>query len=184
MGTHIGTMTVIMTASSTRILNFSRFQTSPTSLLISAPMFSIVFLTFLFPISLATGITERTAQEIITHLNLTANIERGYFIETFRDADNVTTVDRSASTAIYYLLEGREGHSRWHRVDAVEVWHYYAGAPLTLSLSKNDGSGVREVNLGPDVFDGQNPQIVIPKWEWQRARSWGNWTLVGTTGEA
>ena len=133
-----------------------------------------------------TPISKRTAQEIVTKLNLIPNTERGYYGETFHDADNVTSAsspNRSASTAIYYLLEGTDGHSRWHRVDAVEVWHYYAGAPLTLELSRNDGSPVREVKLGPDVFNGEKPQVVVGKWEWQRARSWGDWTLVGTTGE-
>ncbi|KAL2193104.1 RmlC-like cupin domain-containing protein [Corynascus similis CBS 632.67] len=129
-----------------------------------------------------TPINKRTAQEVITKLNLIPNVEKGYYIETFRDADNVTVAgDRSASTAIYYLLEGHEGNSHWHRVDAVEVWHYYAGAPLTLSLARDDGSPVREVTLGPDVFAGQQPQVAIAKWEWQRARSCGDWTLVGTT---
>ncbi|KAK3296631.1 RmlC-like cupin domain-containing protein [Chaetomium fimeti] len=128
----------------------------------------------------ATPIHKRTAQEVIAQLNLIPNVEKGYYVETFRDTDNVTE-SRSISTAIYYLLEGHEGHSHWHRVDAVEVWHYYAGAPLTLSLSHDDGSPVREVKLGPDVFAGQQPQLAIGKWEWQRARSWGDWTLVGTT---
>jgi predicted cupin superfamily sugar epimerase len=123
----------------------------------------------------------------MAQLNLIPNVEKGYYVESFRDADNVTTTsggtpDRTASTAIYYLLEGSEGFSRWHRVDAVEVWHYYAGAPLTLSLAKDDGSPVRVVTLGPDVFDGQQPQVAIAKWEWQQARSLGAWTLVGTTG--
>ena len=134
-----------------------------------------------------TPMNKRTAQEVITQLNLIPNIEKGYYVETFRDADNVTTTsggnaDRSASTAIYYLLEGSAGFSHWHRVDAAEVWHYYAGAPLTLSLAHDDGSPVRDMKLGPDVFAGQQPQVAIGKWEWQRARSWGTWTLVGTTG--
>jgi len=134
-----------------------------------------------------TPINKRTAQEVIAQLKLIPNLEKGYYVETFRDTDNVTTTsggtaNRTASTAIYYLLEGSVGFSRWHRVDAVEVWHYYAGAPLTLSLSHDDGSPVRDVKLGPDVFDGQQPQVVIGKWEWQRAKSCGAWTLVGTTG--
>ncbi|KAL2152759.1 hypothetical protein VTH82DRAFT_5944, partial [Thermothelomyces myriococcoides] len=129
-----------------------------------------------------TPISKRTAQEVITQLNLIPNVEKGYYVETFRDEYNVTA-DRSASTAIYYLLEGSEGSSHWHRVDAVEVWHYYAGAPLVLSLARDDGSPIREVTLGPDVFNGQQPQVVIAKWEWQSARSLGDWTLVGTTGK-
>ncbi|KAK8040664.1 RmlC-like cupin domain-containing protein [Apiospora marii] len=132
-----------------------------------------------------------TAQEVIAKLNLTANPEKGYFVESFRDPDNATIVtssssqqqQRSFSTAIYYLLEGREGDSVWHRVDAVEVWHYYAGAPLTLSLSYDDGAPVARRVLGPDIFaaDGQRPQVAIGKLQWQSARSHGDWTLLGTT---
>ncbi|KAI0134273.1 RmlC-like cupin domain-containing protein [Xylariales sp. AK1849] len=128
---------------------------------------------------LDTPVDQRTAQEVIDRLNLTANVEKGYYIQTFQDPDSVN--NRSASTAIYYLLEGSAGPSYWHRVDAVEVWHYYAGAPLTLSLSFDDGQPVVEKVLGPDIFVGQQPQVAITKWEWQSARSLGNWTLVGTT---
>ncbi|KAL2126698.1 hypothetical protein VTI74DRAFT_386 [Chaetomium olivicolor] len=128
-------------------------------------------------------IGKRTAKEVIDRLGLAANPEKGYFKETFRDPLLINTGNgtRSASTAIYYLLEGSAGESHWHRIDAVEIWHYYAGAPLTLSLSLNDGNGVRKVVLGPDVFKGQQPQVVIRSWEWQRAKSEGDWTLVGTT---
>ncbi len=143
---------------------------------------------------------KRTAQEVIQQLSLIPNPEGGYFSETFRDdllvsassANNVLstgTTPRSASTAIYYLLEGSVGFSLWHHIDAVEVWHYYAGAPLTLSLWRegetvNGKPAVRNVTLGPDVFaQDTQPQVVIAAWEWQRARSLGEWTLVGTTGE-
>ena len=134
-------------------------------------------------------IDERSAAEIIAQLNLIPNDEKGYYVQTFEDLDQVIRVGidsngtRSASTEIYYLLEGAVGSSYWHRVDAVEVWHYYAGAPLTLSLSENDGNPPVDKVLGPDVFNGQQPQIPIPKWTWQSARSHGKWTLVGTTGE-
>ena len=130
-------------------------------------------------------IEKRTAQQVVNKLGLAANPEKGYYKESFRDTYLINTVNgtRSASTQIYYLLEGKVGKSLWHRVDAVEVWHYYAGAPLTLSLSHNDGKGVRKVVLGPDVFNGEQPQVVIGSWEWQSAKSNGDWTLVGTTGE-
>ncbi|KAI6090327.1 cupin superfamily protein [Hypoxylon rubiginosum] len=131
-------------------------------------------------------INERSAAEVVAQLNLIPNDEKGYYVQTFEDPDQVirTGADngtRSASTEIYYLLEGAAGNSYWHRVDAVEVWHYYAGAPLTLSLSNNDGVAPVDKLLGPDVFNGQQPQIAIPKGTWQSALSHGKWTLVGTT---
>ena len=126
------------------------------------------------------AIEKHTAQEVIAKLGLVPNIEKGYYVQTFQDSNTVN--NRSASTAIYYLLEGSAGPSYWHRVDAVEIWHHYAGAPLTLSLSNDDGNPVIKHVLGPDIFNGQQPQIIIGKWEWQRATSLGDWTLVGTTG--
>ncbi|KAI1658258.1 RmlC-like cupin domain-containing protein [Daldinia decipiens] len=130
-------------------------------------------------------INQRSAQEVIAQLKLIPNDEKGYYVQTFEDTDLVTRSSgnstRSASTAIYYLLEGAVGSSYWHRVDAVEVWHYYAGAPLTLSLSNNDGKPPVDKVLGPDVFNNEQPQVVIPKGTWQSALSSGKWTLVGTT---
>lgn len=122
-----------------------------------------------------------TAQDVIKALNLTPHVEKGYYFESFRD--NITiSKDRPVSTQIYYLLEGSEGVSHWHRVrDAVEVWHHYAGAALQLSLSWNDGSPVRDLVLGKDFLKGERPQIVVERDEWQHAQCLGDWTLVGCT---
>jgi predicted cupin superfamily sugar epimerase len=120
-----------------------------------------------------------TAQDVITTLNLTPSVELGYYTETFRDPHTLPS-GRAASTYIYYLLEGATGVSNWHRVtDAVEVWHYYAGAPLQLSLSWDNGTGIRDYVLGPDLWNEERPQIVISAGEWQHALSLGEWTLVG-----
>lgn len=125
------------------------------------------------------NIETRSAQEVIQTLNLTANVEKGWFIETYEDPRTVN--GRSYSTAIYYLLEGSVGASYWHKLDATEVWHYYAGAPLRLDLSWNNGTATEQRVLGNNVFKNQAPQIVINKNQWQRAKSLGSWTLVGTT---
>ncbi|KAI0432803.1 cupin superfamily protein [Xylaria sp. FL1042] len=123
-----------------------------------------------------------TAQEIVDKLGLAPNVEGGYYVETFRDERLLPGSNRSVSTAIYYLLEGPDVPALWHRVtDAAEVWHWYAGAPLVLDLSSDDGTPTRSHVLGQDIFSDQMPQIVIPANEWQRATSLGNWTLVGTT---
>ncbi|RMZ80543.1 hypothetical protein DV737_g2959, partial [Chaetothyriales sp. CBS 132003] len=121
-----------------------------------------------------------TAQEIIKKLNLSPHPEKGFYIQTFLDPAKVN--GRSYSTAIYYLLERGNGQSNWHRIfDGTEIWHYYAGAPIRLSLSWNDGAPVRNKLLGPDVLNGQEPQIILQQNEWQSAESLGDWTLAGCT---
>jgi uncharacterized protein len=117
-----------------------------------------------------------TAAEVIRLLELQPHPEGGHFRETFRDARQ--SDGRSASTAIYFLL-ARGERSHWHRVDAVEVWHYYAGAPLALSIADTNGTAV--LHLGPDLAAGERPQAVVPAGAWQAAESLGTWTLVGCT---
>jgi predicted cupin superfamily sugar epimerase len=118
----------------------------------------------------------KTADEIIAFLGLEPHPEGGHYRQTFRAPDS----ERGASTAIYFLLKAGE-ISRWHKVvDADEVWHYYAGAPLELSLSE-DGQAVRCIRLGIDFGVGELPQAVVPRDAWQAARSLGAWTLVGCT---
>lgn len=118
-----------------------------------------------------------TAAEVIARLDLRPHPEGGHFRETFRDAAT-DGGGRSASTAIYFLLASGE-RSHWHRIDAAEVWHYYAGAALDLQIA--DGGGVRRVRLGPDLAAGESPQAVVPPHAWQAATSRGDWTLVGCT---
>lgn len=122
--------------------------------------------------------TRLSADEIVDLLKMQPHPEGGYYVETFRDT--VTDVaGRAASTLIYFLLP--EGVlSRWHKVDAVETWHWYAGAPLELSISA-DGSEKEIVTLGNNLADGERPQGVVPRDGWQQARSLGAWTLVGCT---
>jgi len=110
------------------------------------------------------------ADRIIALLDLKPHPEGGYFRETFRDAAE----GRAHSTAIYFLLTAGEV-SRWHRVDAAEVWHFYSGAPLELRVGKDI------YVLGPNVDEAQAPQVVVPPNVWQSARSLGDYTLVGCT---
>jgi uncharacterized protein len=119
-----------------------------------------------------------TAAEIIRLLDLEPHPEGGHFVETFRDATDAG--GRAASTAIYFLL-ARGERSHWHRVDATEIWHFYAGAPLRLEISDTDEGPVRQLHLGPDVVAGERPQAVVPRHRWQAAESLGDWTLVGCT---
>jgi predicted cupin superfamily sugar epimerase len=118
------------------------------------------------------------AEEIVRLLELSPHPEGGFYRETFRDPRSLEN-GRAASTAIYYLL-AKGQKSAWHRVDAVEIWHFYAGAPLELGLSA-EGETATFHTLGLDLARGQRPQLIVPAGWWQSAVSLGEWTLVGCT---
>jgi len=119
-----------------------------------------------------------TATDVIRLLDLRPHPEGGHFRETFRDTWLVETA-RAASTAIYFLL-ARGERSHWHRIDAAEVFHWYAGAPLRLDMAPENGTRQR-ILLGNDLAAGERPQAVVPTHTWQAAESLGDWTLVGCT---
>jgi uncharacterized protein len=120
-----------------------------------------------------------TAADVIRLLDLKPHPEGGHFRETFRDTRGLDG-GRAASTAIYFLL-ARGERSHWHRLDATEVWHWHAGAPLTLALAAHDHRPVTRVTLGPELAAAQRPQAIVPAHVWQSAVSLGDWTLVGCT---
>ena len=113
-----------------------------------------------------------TAQDVIRLLDLKPHPEGGHFRETFRDPPAAD--GRSASTAIYFLLRRAE-RAYWHRVDAAEAWHWYAGSALILRI------GTSSIRLGPDLAAGERPQAVVPAHAWQAAETDGEWTLCGCT---
>ncbi|WP_425098511.1 cupin domain-containing protein [Tropicibacter sp. S64] len=119
----------------------------------------------------------RQADEIIRLLDLQPHPEGGHYRQTWIAPDKGR---RPAGTCIYFLLKAGE-RSHWHRVDAAEIWHFYAGAPLILSLSETAQGPRTDLPLGPDLLSGQRPQIIVPPHHWQAARSTGDWTLVGCT---
>lgn len=118
------------------------------------------------------------ASEIIELLQLEPHPEGGFYRQMHKGPEDAA--GRPASTAIYYLL-GAGDCSAWHRVvDAEEIWHFYAGGPLALTMSQN-GHDAESYRLGPELLAGERPQIVVPANCWQSAESLGAWTLVGCT---
>src|SRR3954469_22767552 len=99
-----------------------------------------------------------SAADIIARLELKPHPEGGHYRETFRDT-RLDADGRARSTAIYFLL-ARGERSHWHRIDAVEIWHYYAGAALSLRIA--DAGGERSIRLGPDLAAGELPQAIVP----------------------
>ena len=117
-----------------------------------------------------------TADDIIVQLNLAPHPEGGFYRQTWAAEND----GRPAGTCIYFLLKDGEA-SHWHKVDATEIWHYYAGAPLILTISDTDEGPAVDHILGPDLATGQAPQGIVPTGAWQAARTTGDWTLVGCT---
>jgi predicted cupin superfamily sugar epimerase len=118
--------------------------------------------------------------DLIAALGLARHPEGGWYRETWR-AD-AAPGERAAGSAIYYLLRAGELNA-WHRIDAAEAWHWYAGAPLALSIVE-EGSGQRTLTnhlLGGDIAAGQRPQLVVPPGAWQQSGTLGEWTLAGCT---
>lgn len=128
--------------------------------------------------------------------------EGGWYAETWRaeaaggaevvGAGTVGTEGgrRAPGSAIYYLLEAGQV-SRWHRIDADELWHHYAGAPLELLHFAGPGptggaaapveEDLHRLLLGTDLGGGERPQRRIPAGHWQRAITRGEFSLVGCT---
>ncbi|SDE46127.1 cupin domain-containing protein [Kordiimonas lacus] len=114
------------------------------------------------------------AQDIIKELGLKPHPEGGYFRRTYRN--DVDGQQRGRCSAIYYLLD-KEGFALWHRIDADELWHWHAGAPMTLEIG-TDRTDATPHTLGPDILEGERPQVLVPANHWQRARADGAWSLV------
>lgn len=115
------------------------------------------------------------ARRVIDHLGLDPHPEGGWFRRTWTSTQ-VDDRGRSAGSSILYLLESGV-RSRWHRIDAAESWQLVAGAPLRLSWWRGEGA-VHHATLGPDLLDGESPQVVIEPGVWQSATSTGGWSLV------
>ena len=109
------------------------------------------------------------AASVIAALDLRPHPEGGHYRETWRD----TPPDggRGAGTSILFLLRAGE-ISRWHRVDAAELWIWQAGAPLSLALFPGG-----DVTLGPNLAAGETPHQTVPARVWQAAKSLGSWSL-------
>ena len=121
-----------------------------------------------------------SAEEVIQILDLKPHPEGGAFRETYRSSVLARTdAQRSVCTAIYFLIR-KDQATAWHRVKNDEIYHFYSGAPVELSLIHEDGKLSKHI-LGTNVKNGERPQIIIPANEWQSARSLGDYSLFGCT---
>jgi uncharacterized protein len=118
-----------------------------------------------------------SAAEVIELLDLKPHPEGGHFRETFRDGLKISNT-RAASSAIYFLL-ARGQRSCWHKIDAVEIWHYHAGAPLELQVALHDTGSTTRLTLEPDLMRGA-PRSLSPRRLGSRLTVWatGCWSAA------
>ncbi len=124
------------------------------------------------------GIAVTEAERIIEALGLQPHPEGGWYRQTW--IAEAAPGLRPAGTCIHFLLRKGET-SHWHRVDAAEIWHHYAGAALELRTAADAAGPAVAHRLGPDVLGGEAPQVIVPAHHWQAARCLGEWTLAGCT---
>jgi len=132
---------------------------------------------------------EATSAEFISRLDLARHPEGGWYRETYRSPAVIpgdllperSAGDRSMCTAIYFLLE-RGDVSALHRIKSDEVWHFYAGASLTVHVI-TPGGEYYILRLGADMAAGELFQAVVPAGCWFGAEvpDNGAFSLVGCT---
>jgi len=109
------------------------------------------------------------AQQLIEALGLVPHPERGFYAETYRAPARVLSSahagERSASTAIYFLICDPERATFLHRLKSDEVFHLYEGGPLEVLRLFPDRSW-DVAHLGLAVERGERPQLVLPAGTW------------------
>ena len=108
------------------------------------------------------------AKDWIESLQLRPHPEGGYFRETYRASETIARQhlptrfagDRAFATAIYFLLQGND-FSALHRIKQDEMWHFYEGCSLTISVI-DPGGNFSAIRLGRDARAGEVPQAVVP----------------------
>lgn len=130
-----------------------------------------------------------TAQDYIRSLNLQPHPEGGYFAETYRSAETIPAGSlpgrfsgaRAFGTAIYFLLESKDA-SALHRIQADEIWHFYAGGPLEVFVINPDATLI-VIRLGSNPDRGEVFQAVVPAgcWFGSKPADGTDFSLVGCT---
>jgi predicted cupin superfamily sugar epimerase len=123
------------------------------------------------------------AAQLIDSLQLAPHPEGGRYrrVYTSTSALLYKGAQRPFATAIHYLLCAGE-ISRWHRIDADEIWQHHEGEALELLLFDAARGNLARHRLGrSDDAPGTAPILGVPAGVWQAARPLGDFALVGCT---
>ena len=131
--------------------------------------------------------SERKAEYWIEKLNLTVHLEGGFFAPAFRAREQIErhglperfTKNRAMVSSIYYLLKKGQ-FSAFHRLKSVEIWSFFEGDPLLITILDRHGDLIGRM-LGRNVDSGESLQVAIEAGNWFAAehRGPGDFTLVG-----
>ncbi len=130
-----------------------------------------------------------TAAYYVQKLQMEPHPEGGYFAETYRSAETIPHSalpdrfggNRAFGTAIYFLLESHHV-SALHRIQADEIWHFYAGGPLDVFVIDPTGE-LTVIRLGNKLEQGDVFQAVVPAgcWFGSKPAEGSAFSLVGCT---
>jgi predicted cupin superfamily sugar epimerase len=132
---------------------------------------------------------DQNAQYWIDRLGLSPHPEGGYYRATYKSDLTIARSalpssfhgDRSASTAIYFLLAGKD-FSAFHRLPSDEVWHFYTGSALIVYVIDAEGNR-SELHLGnrPDAGEAYQAAVKAGCWFASRLKDAAGFALVGCT---
>lgn len=121
-------------------------------------------------------------EDIINKLNLVPlDEEGGYYRRTW--VSDIDLEGKPLGTAILFLLVNTfEGFSALHTLSTPEIYHFYLGDPMELSLFHKNGE-VEEVIMGQDILKGEHLQFTVPGGVIQgsKIKEGGEYALIGTT---
>ncbi len=115
--------------------------------------------------------------ELIDQLHLLPHPERGFYVETYRATTAVDAKshggERSASTAIYFLVTADQPVTSLHRLKSDEVFHLYEGGPLDVVRLFADGRS-DAARLGVESRGRRASASRRSGWDlvWDDARAW------------
>jgi len=111
-----------------------------------------------------------TVRQVIRTFAMERHPTAGWYSPHYSDSE---LLGRPRLSSIYYLLAGDEPLPL-HKLDGIEVWHYYAGSPAEFTVSNGSRMTMTSL-LGTDFAAGQRPQLAVPAHLWQSGRSLGDW---------
>lgn len=126
--------------------------------------------------SMPTDLSSMSIADVVEAFGMERHHAAGWFAPHYSDSE---IWGRPNFSSIYYLLAGDEPLPR-RKLDGIEVWHFHAGAPAEFTVGENERTSETSL-LGIDIAAGQRPQLAVPAYFWQSARSLGSWTLFGCT---